>query len=156
MARAADERPGQEGGIDPAALRASVPSLQAIMVAKPVEAGPVQLACGKATAEQIGEIAKIVTGEVGDDERMAISPAIYRASRVYVVRLDTAGIAWYVGAVDGADSGVYNTVKTGDWRAGRPDLGDLLRLPVGFIAVVGSNGVEAVFNANNENVLQPS
>jgi hypothetical protein len=153
MARAADERE-EEKEIKAEALRGSIPSEQAMMQAKPVAAGPVELSCGKATEEQTGEIAKIASGDIGDHQTMVISPAIFKAQRIFVARLDTAGNAWYVGKVGGKDTGVFNTMKTGDWRTGRPDLAELLRLPVGFIAVVGSNGVEAVFNGSNENVLQ--
>jgi hypothetical protein len=153
MARSADEKEEEEG-IDPAKLRGSIPSEQAMMAAKPVDAGPVELSCGKATEAQLTEVGKVVSGDIGDFQTMVITPAIFKAQRIFVAKLDTAGNAWYVGKVGGKDTGVFNTMKTGDWRTGRPDLGDLLRLPVGFIAVVGSNGVEAVFNGNNETVFQ--
>jgi len=157
MARAAEEavKPKAGAQADPAALRAAVPSSQAIFAARPAEKGPVQLACGQSTAAQQSEMAKHAGAVVpSDDERIVISPAIAGSSRVYLVRLDTAGLAWYLGSVEGADTGVYNTVSVGDLRGGRPDLADLLRLPVGSIAVVGPGGVEAVYNGQNDSVFQ--
>jgi hypothetical protein len=157
MARAAEEavKPKAGAQVDPAGLRAAVPSSQAIFAAHPAEKGPVQLACGQATAAQQSETAKHAGAAVpSDDERIVISPAIAGSSRVYLVRLDTAGLAWYLGPVDGADTGVYNTVSVGDLRGGRPDLADLLRLPVGYIAVIGPGGVEAVYNGQNDGVFQ--
>ena len=157
MARAAEEavKPKEAGQLDPAALRSSVPSSQAIFAAHPAEKGPVQLACGQVTAGQQGETAKIVVAAVpSDDERIVISPAIAGSSRVYLVRLDTAGLAWYLGSVEGVDAGVYNTVSAGDLRGGRPDVAELLRLPVGYIAVIGPGGVEAVYNGQNESVFR--
>jgi hypothetical protein len=156
MARAAEEavKPKKGEAVDPAALRAAVPSSQALFAAQPAEKGPVQLACGILTAEQHGETAKYAGAAVpSDDQRIVISPAITGSSRVYLVRLEASGLAWYLGPVDGADTGVYNTVSVGDLRAGRPDLAELLRLPVGYLAVVGPGGVEAVYNGQNESVF---
>jgi len=155
MARAAEEAVKPKEGVDAAALRAGVPSSQALFAAHPAEKGPVQLACGQVTAKQGSETAKLAGAVVpSDDERIVISPAIAGSSRVYLVRLDTVGLAWYLGAVDGSDTGVYNTVTVGDLRGGRPDLADLLRLPVGYIAVIGPGGVEAVYNGQNDGVFQ--
>ncbi|MGD0769449.1 MAG: hypothetical protein ABSB42_14795 [Tepidisphaeraceae bacterium] len=155
MARAAEEAVKPKEGVDPAALRAGVPSSQALFGAHPAEKGPVQLACGPVTAAQQSEAAKFAGAAVPTDgERIVNSAAIAGSSRVYLVRLDTAGLAWYLGSVDEADTGVYNTVSVGDLRGGRPDVADLLRLPVGYIAVIGPGGVEAIYNGQNESVFQ--
>jgi hypothetical protein len=157
MARAADEAGGpRKGKLDPAALRAAIPGDQAIFAAKPVEeAGPVQLGCGLIDSAQAGEVAKAATNAApGDEERIVVAQGMIGAQRVFLARLDSAGIGWYLGPVEGQDSGVYNTVKVGELRAGRPDLVELLRLPVGFLAVVGPGGLEAIFNPKDENVIQ--
>jgi hypothetical protein len=158
MARAADEAEKAPGaGIDPAVLRAGIPTGQAILAAKAAEKGPVQSACGAVTLEQASGAANFAAGGVPrDEERIVVSPGLTGSSRVFLARLDSSGPSWYLGPVEGRDIGVYNTVMVGDLRAGRPDLAELLRLPVGFMAVVGANGIEAIFDPKNEIVLKPN
>jgi hypothetical protein len=156
MARAADEaQKGRGTEIDPAALRADIPTAQAILAAKAAEKGPVQSVCGKVTAEQASALAKIAAdGVPGDEERIVVSPRITGSSRLILARLDSLGPSRYLGPVEGPDLGVYNTVTVGDLRAGRPDLAELLRLPVGFMAVIGATGIEAIFDPKNQSVLK--
>ena len=155
---AADEAEKAPGaGIDPAVLRAGIPTGQAILAAKAAEKGPVQSACGAVTLEQASGAANFAAGGVPrDEERIIVSPGLTGSSRVFWLWLDSSGPSWYLGPVEGRDIGVYNTVTVGDLRAGRPDLAELLRLPVGFMAVVGANGIEAIFDPKNEIVLKPN
>jgi hypothetical protein len=155
MSRAADEaRPAKEAAtVDPAAIRAGAPAAQAIFAAKPEEKGPVKLSCGVVTDEQGAKIAPVATATApGDEDRIILSPAAVGSDRIYLLRLGAPGASWCLGSVDGPDSGVYNTITAGDLRAGRPDLATLLKLPAGFLAVVDSKGLSAVFNERNENV----
>lgn len=159
MARAAEEAPKPQAGpeVDPGAIRDGIPTDQAIFAAKPAEAGPVMLACGLVTAGQIAAIATFATANPpGDAERIVILPSIYGSSRIYLARLKTAGISWCAGSVDGLDTGVYNTVTTGNLRAGRGDLADVLKLPAGSLAIIDATGLSAVFNERNENILKPA
>lgn len=161
MARAAEETPAPEAeGVDPAALRASVPSpqaIQAIFAAESVENGPVTSACGVVTDQQAASVAAIANAAlVGDEQKVIISPAVVGSARVYLLRLDAAGGGWCLGTVDEPHSGVYNIVTVGDLKAGRPDLAALLKLPVSYLAIVDSHGLSAVFNEKNENVLHPA
>ena len=157
MARAADEaEKGSKGKeLDPAALRSGIPTAQAILAAKAGEAGPMQLAVGKVTAEQAGGAAKFAAdGVPTDEQRIVISPGIVSATRLVLVRLDQLERSWYLGPVEGGDTGVYNTVTVGGLRSGRPDLAELLRLPTGFMAVIGAGGIEAIFDPKNESVFK--
>jgi hypothetical protein len=157
MARAADEaKKGSGAGIDPAALRAGIPTDQAIVAAKSAEKQPVQSTCGAVTLEQASGAANFAAGGAPrDEERIVVSPALASSPRVFLARLDSSGPSWYLGPVEGRDIGVYNTVTVGDLRAGRSDLAELLRLPVGFMAVVGAGGIEIIFDSKNEIVLKP-
>ena len=113
-----------------------------------------QLAVGQVTAEQAGVVAKYSGGAVPtDDERIVVSAGIIGAARLMLVRLDQSGPSWYLGPVEGTDANAYNMVTAGDLRGGRPDLSELLRLPIGFLAVIGGGGIEAVFDPWNQNVL---
>ena len=156
MARAVEEavKPKAAEQLNPAALRAGAPSSQAMFAAQPGEKGPIRLACGQLTEWQRGEVAKAGGAAPSDEQKIVVSPATVGSSRVYLVRVDVSGLAWYLGSVDGADTGVYHTTSAGDWRAGRPDLADLLSLPVGYIAVVGPGGLEAIFDGQNRTVFQ--
>jgi hypothetical protein len=157
MARAADEaEKGPKGSeLDPAALRGGIPTEQAILAATAGEAGAVQLAVGQVTAEQVVGMAKLGSdGAATDEQRIVISPSIGGAARLVLVRIAQSGPSWYLGPVEGGDSGVYNTVTVGDLRSSRPDLAELLRLPVGFMAVIGASGIEAVFDPKNESVFK--
>lgn len=155
MSRAAEEAPAakEAATVDPAAIRAGAPAAQAIFAAKPDEAGPVKLSCGVVSDAQTGKLAANATATApADEDRIIISPAALSADRIYLLRLGAPGATWCVGSVDGPDSGVYNTVTAKDLRAGRPDLAGLLKLPAGYLAVVDSKGLAAVFNERNENV----
>lgn len=157
MARAAEEAEKKEPGaeIDPGALRDSIPSADAISTAVAGESGPVMMGCGRVTEEQRKAVGDFATGDApADGERVVVSPGLGGAGRVFLVRLEYAGTRWYLGPVEGGGSGVYNTVSAADLESGRPDLAELLRLPVGFLAVIGPGGVEAVFDSRNENVLK--
>ncbi len=153
MSRAAEEAPTakEASTIDPAAIRSGAPTAQAVFAAKPDEKGPVKLSSGVVGDEQGAKLAAIATATApADEDRIIILPAAVGSDRIYLLRL---GAMWCLGSVDGPDSGIYNTVTAGDLRAGRPDLAALLKLPAGFLAVVDSKGLSAVFNERNENVL---
>jgi hypothetical protein len=155
MARGAEQAAGKKGALDPASLRGGIPSEQAILAAKPAEKGPLKLACGTVAAGQAEAAMKTAEGAApGDAERILVAARTMTAGRVYLVRLEAGGPDWYLGPVEGGDSGVYNTVTVGDLRAGRPDVSDLLRLPVGFLTVIGADGVEAIFDPQNQDALQ--
>jgi hypothetical protein len=155
MARASDQAPkAWEENVDPAELRGAVPSEQALFAAKPAAAGELHLSCAGVTGKQAAAIGKIASGNAAiNDERIVISPGICSSSTVFLVRLGTTGISWYLGPVDGLDTGVYNTVSVGDLRNVRPDFEPLLKMPAGSLAVVGPNGASAIYNAQNANLL---
>jgi hypothetical protein len=152
MARSTEEAPKEEQGVDPAALRAGAPSSERISTAAAAEPGAVKLACGVPTAEQTAAIAALANGQAppADDERIAIASIAPGSAGIYLLR---QAHAWCIGAVDQGDSQVYNTISAGDLRLGRPDLAELLKLPIGSLAVLDSSGVVAVYNQANEKVL---
>ncbi len=161
MARVAEEAAAEEAeGVDPAALRASAPSpqaLQAIFAAESEVSGPVSSACGVVTEQQAASIAAVANAAAAEDgQKIVISEAVTGSEKVYLLRLDAAGGVWCLGTVEGPHSGVYNIVTVADLRAGRPDLALLLKLPVGYLAIVDSHGLSAIFNEQNENILHPA
>jgi hypothetical protein len=158
MARAADEAAKAEEGteIDPAVLRAGFPTDEAISGASETEKTTIELACGPVSSEQASAAANMAIEMVpGDERRIVISPRIKGKSRVVLARIDSAAATWYLGPVEGGDSDGYNMMGVGDLRSGRPDWTELLRLPGGFMAVIGPGGVEAIFDSRNERVFRP-
>jgi hypothetical protein len=156
MARAAEEMEGEEAPkIDPAALRSTVPTADAIAGIKAGENGAIELACGQVNSDQAAAVGKLGgDGEPGNDGRIIVSSEIGGKSRIFLTRIEGAAAAWYLGPVDGKAGGGYNAATVSDLRNRRPDLAGLLRLPAGYLAVIGPGGIEAVFDVGNESALK--
>jgi hypothetical protein len=50
---------------------------------------------------------------------------------------------------------VYNTIRLGDLRAGRPELEEVLKLPAKSLVIVNAGEVAAIYNEYDENIYQP-
>lgn len=151
MARAAEEAAEEEEELDPAALREQIPGADAIAGAKDAELGG--LACGQVNSNQVESLGNLAAdGAVTEEGRVIVSSEIAGKSRLLLTR---TGGEWYLGPVEGGGTGGYNRVSVGDVRKGRPDLAELLRLPVGYMTVIGPGGVEAIFDPKNASVIKP-
>jgi hypothetical protein len=141
--------------VDPAAIRSWTPTEALLADSKLLSLGPVELACGVVSPEHRAAAWALGGELLGDEALVAIDPAATGVSRVYLLALPVStGFAWCVGAVDGGQPGGYNRTTVGDLKAGRPDLVELLKLPPNFMAVLDADGLVAVYNPNNENLLR--
>jgi len=157
MSRAADEGPAEESAYDPALLRAAIPSQQAISGAKPMEGGPIRLATGTVSAQQSEAVSKTAAGSApADGQQVVIAADASRSIHVLIARIDQEGAAWYVGPVEAGPNAEYHKVPASKLLQDRPDLAEILKLPGGFISVIGGRGIEAIFDSSNQSVLKPA
>jgi hypothetical protein len=147
MARAADEAAAQEAA-DPAVIRGRAPLPDAAETAPPLPAGSVWLACGTVTHEQWKTAAPEPPAD--QDVVLVTAPAM-PAERIYMLR--TAG-GWCLGSVDVDAAPVYNKTTVAELRAARPDLSELLKLPVDTLVIVGAAGLVAVYDSSNR-IMEP-
>jgi hypothetical protein len=155
MSRAADEGPAEKSAYDPALLRAAIPSQQAMAGAKPMEAGPIRLATGTVSAPQSEAVSKIAAGSApADGQQVVIAVDATRSIHVLIVRIDQEGAAWYLGPVEAGPNAEYHKVPASKLLQDRPDLAEILKMPGGFMSVIGGRGVEAVFDSSNQSVLK--
>jgi hypothetical protein len=61
---------------------------------------------------------------------------------------------WCLGSVDVGAAAVYNKTTAKELRAARPDLDELLKLPMDTLVIVGAAGLVAVYDSNNR-ILEP-
>ncbi len=94
-----------------------------------------------------------------DDERVSLSPGALDGRDIFLARLAPAfsgDTGWFVGGVEWvahADPGVgIVSVSVGWLRARRPALGELLRLPRGFLVTIMSGAVGAVLDESDTRV----
>jgi hypothetical protein len=152
--------------VDPAAIRAAVPGADTLASAAARAGGLFGLATGMITPEQQQAIATLGgAGSPADDDRVGIQESAVSASRIFLLHqpgvgqpgtaqpgTGGAGI-WRLGSVDTGGAGEYNTVTVAELRASRLDVADLLRLPVGSLVIVGPAGIEAIYDANDQHLL---
>jgi len=160
MARGAEtvEAPRKgEAEIDPAAIRASVGSAEKMAAAEPV-AGPVALGCGLVSAEQQAAAAALASEPApAEGGTIAVAQSAVTAKRLYMLRMpEGSAISWCIGPVEGGGSEVYNKAPAANLLLGRPDLADLLKLPVGSLVVLDDGGLVAIYNTSNDNMLHSS
>jgi hypothetical protein len=163
MKRAVEEAPkpaaeAEAAPIDPAAIRASAPLPQALAAAPPRAESALAFAAGGITLQQLETVVVLAgNGSIPpDDQTIAIQEAVLSSPRIFLLNhsSDPSTSAWRLGAVDATGPGDYNTITVAQLRAARPDLVELLRLPAGSLVVVGNEGVEAVFDQNNQNLFK--
>ena len=120
-----------------------------------METGPIRLATGSVTAKQSEAVSKIAAGSApADGQQVVIAADALRSIPVLIARIDQEGAAWYVGPVEAGPDADYHKVPASKLLQDRPDLAELLKLPGGFMSVVGGRGVEAIFDSSNQSVLK--
>ena len=160
MARGAEtvEAPRKgEAEIDPAGIRARVASVETLAAAEPL-AGPVALGCGLVSGEHQAAAAALASEAAPAEGRsIAVAQSAATAKRLYMLRMPAeSAISWCIGPVDGGGSEGYNKASVADLSVGRPDLADLLKLPVGSLVVLDDGGLVAIYNTSNDNILHSS
>ncbi|MDP9172668.1 MAG: hypothetical protein M3O30_02225 [Planctomycetota bacterium] len=139
--------------VDPAAIRATAPSAEVLASAAAKEGG-LPFAVAKMTQPQKDALAEqfVLAAAPVDDVPIALGASAIAAARVFFVHDSLSG--WRIGSVDDEGAAAYNTITAAELRGARADLGELLRLPAGSLAVVGAGGLETVFDLNNQIVLR--
>ncbi len=101
----------------------------AALVANAADLGPEEwiVAAAEARAESLICFERVVPATVGDT-------------------------GWCVGPIAGPADPHWQAVRGADFLAARPDLRELLRLPVGYAVLVGAGGVMAVFNPQGQDI----
>jgi hypothetical protein len=150
MARAAkEEEAAAAAAADPPVLRAKAPLPDAAATATALPPQSVWLAVGGVTPEQWKTPD---TPSLPDEEVVLITQAAMAARRVYMLRT-TQG--WCLGSVDADEIPVYNKTTGADLKAARPDLGELLKLPLETLVVLGDDGLIAVYDSQNQAMSPP-
>jgi hypothetical protein len=89
---------------------------------------------------------------VDPDQKIIIARNCWTRSKVYLERmspLSETDSGWFIGAADDEaekEKFEYDSYRAGDVIAARPDLADLLSLPVGFLAMLDSGGPVAMLD----------
>jgi len=149
MARTPQEEAAAQSAADPVVLRAKAPLPGSAETAAALPPQSVWLTVGTVTPEMW----KTPNGQPpADSDTVLITASAMSASRVYLLR---ANEGWAVGSVDATEVPVYNKTTAADLRAARPDLGELLKLPVDTLALVGDAGLIAVYDAQNQVMAPP-
>jgi hypothetical protein len=156
MARADGDEVPKEEKFDLVGMRKMVASDEDLKVAMPIREA-VPLACGVVSQEQREAVVSAVDypADTADEEIFAISRPALQAKRVFLIRSGAKGskASWNIGVVGDDSANGYNVAAAKEVLAGRKDFSDFMRLPVGWIAIVGSRGLEAVFNTKDEKVV---
>jgi hypothetical protein len=89
-----------------------------------------------------------------DGDSIAISADAVGSPRIYLAHsADSVGPKWWIGSVESKAFGAYNVVRFDALRSARPDLAECLKLPADWLAIVDTEGLSAIYNQGNENVL---
>lgn len=87
---------------------------------------------------------------IDPDERVVVARDSWLRPRVYLERQQPAfdgDTGWFVGPVDPAEKKQeYDALRAGDLIAARPDLLDVLSMPVGFLVVLDNGGPAAILD----------
>jgi len=152
MARAAEEAEVQEPEkpIDPAVIRGNAPPPNSAATAPALPEGSIWLACGTVRPEQW----KTASPQPpSDQDPVLVTPQAVTATRIFMLRSPDG---WRLGSVDVEAVPVYNKTTAAELRAARPDLGELLKLPVDTLVIIGAAGLVAVYDSGNQIMAPPT
>jgi hypothetical protein len=143
-----------ESAIDPGKLRASVPAGDVLESAPPLPAELLSLACEKVLPEQRTVLARHMAEAPAEDLAVLIAQPALFGKRIFLLRgADQSGLAAVVGSIDDAEATAYNKTTVAELSRSRPDLAELLKLPAAWLVILGSNGLEIVYNNSNIKML---
>lgn len=111
--------------------------------------------------ESRGKLAAIggVPRPVGAGTRLVTALEARGESLIAFERLDPAAVGdsgWCVGPITPASDAHWQAVRVADLLEARPDLAELLTLPVGYAVLLGAGGVMAVFDKQGKDVWAES
>jgi hypothetical protein len=156
MARPTDETQAEtpDASSDPAAIRQAVPKISELGGAVELPGELFKPVAAELSAQQREGIAANFTGSPPADEAtIVISAAGMNSAKLAFMRLEyidgQTPIGWF-GSVDLDSNSESNSVTVADIRKNRPDLADLLMLPIGWIAVLGANGLVGLYDDQNQ------
>ena len=84
---------------------------------------------------------------VDDDAKVIFARSVCQSARIYLERVEPAGendSGWYIGIAGDTPITDFDAVRVADLLTARPDLDALLRLPVGYLAVLARTSLMAV------------
>ncbi len=118
------------------------------------------LTCGWFTGIQLSASAsKAITGisvesrTVSPNDKVLIAKAVSEHRRFYLERIGPSSrgdSGWYIGIIDARGTHDYEGIRVADLLDLRPDLSEILNVPVGYLVVLDGDSIEAVVDPNNQ------
>ena len=90
---------------------------------------------------------------VSADDKVLIARAVGEQHRFYLERIgpsSSGDSGWYIGIIDPKGTQGYEAIRIADLLNPRPDLSEILSLPVGYLVVLDGDSIEAVVDPNNK------
>ena len=90
---------------------------------------------------------------VSANDKVLIAKAVGEHHRFYLERIGPSSLAdsgWYIGIIDAKGTQDYEAIRVADLLDLRPDLSEILNLPVGYLVVLDGDSIEAVVDPNNK------
>jgi hypothetical protein len=91
---------------------------------------------------------------LGGGQQVVIAADAAKTAHLLLARIDQEGATWYLGPVDHAGGEEFIRMSADHLLGARPDLAAVLKLPGGFMTVIGTRGVDVVFDSSNQNMLR--
>lgn len=92
------------------------------------------------------------------NDKVVMARGSWNHPRVYLERVEPSrrgDCGWYIGFADGTRVDDYESVRVADLVAMRPDLAEILALPIGYLVVLDRTSIEAVLDPQGR-ILWPS
>lgn len=154
MSRSPETRENVQSAIDPAKLRPPVPTSEVIESAATLPPELLSLACDEVLPEQRTILVRHMGEMPREDLPILIAQAALFGKRIFLLRANNeTGLAALVGSIDDEGSAAYNKTTVAELSRARPDMAELLKLPPGWLVILGSGGLRNVYNHNNEKML---
>ena len=87
------------------------------------------------------------------NKKILIAKAVSEHHRFYLERIGPSSrgdSGWYIGIIDARGTHDYEGIRIADLLDLRPDLSEILNLPVGYLVVLDGDSIEAVVDPNNK------
>lgn len=95
----------------------------------------------------------------GGDDKVVLAKDVWASSRVFLERVaapSEGDTGWFIGPANCATTQACLSVRVDDLLQARPDFLEILELPKGFLVVLNSGSIEAVFDDRGNLVLHGS
>lgn len=94
---------------------------------------------------------------VSGRDKIVITKTEGKHRRIYLERIESISredSGWYIGIVEGGETGGYEGIRFEELQKMRPDLNEIFSLPVGYLVVLGGVSIEAVVDPQ-DNIVRP-